>query len=209
MAHSEITDETTTTTGDDPRAMVQQFFGRWSNSKVDALAAFDEFFTRDTVLENVGLATTVGIDEAKAFAENTPPGFDTMVAEVKLIVSQRPYVFSERVDDVYNAAGELLASARGVGVADVKNGRIVAHARIFRRERQCPGAGHLSEVAPFNRRKVVLPCRPAFPTARRCSSTTRSRLHRPTRQGERIGGDGVVDAISSAVSYMTFTRHRE
>jgi limonene-1,2-epoxide hydrolase len=129
MTQSEVTKDTTT--ADDPSAVVQQFFGRWSVSKADAIAAFDEFFTPDTVWENVGLVTTVGVDEAKAFAENTPPGFETMIADFKLIVAQGRYVFTERVDDFYNAAGELLASARGAGVAEVDGGRIVAMREYF------------------------------------------------------------------------------
>ena len=129
MTQSEVTNQTTSS--DDPSAVVRQFFGRWSGSKADAMASFDEFFTPDTVWENVGLATTVGIEEARALAENTPPGFETMIADFKLIVAQGRYVFSERVDDFYNAAGELLVSARGAGVAEVDAGRIVAMREYF------------------------------------------------------------------------------
>jgi limonene-1,2-epoxide hydrolase len=129
MTQSEVTKDTTNS--DDPSAVVRRFFESWSGSKAAALASFDEFFTPDTVWENVGLATTVGIDEARALAENSPPGFETMIAEFKLLVADGPYVFSERVDDFYNAAGELLVSARGAGVAEVRAGRIVAMREYF------------------------------------------------------------------------------
>lgn len=131
MTQSEVTKDSTTTAADDPSAVVRQFFGRWSGSKADAMASFDEFFTPDTVWENVGLTTTVGIEEAKAFAENTPPDFATMIADFKLIVAQGRFVFSERVDDFFDAAGELLVSARGAGVAEVDGGRIVAMREYF------------------------------------------------------------------------------
>lgn len=128
MTSSETTKDTTT---EDPSAVVREFFGRWSGSKTDALASFDEFFTPETVWENVGHATTVGIDEARALAENLPPGFETMIAEFKHVVAHGRYVFSERVDDFYDAAGELLLSARGAGVAEVDGGRIVAMREYF------------------------------------------------------------------------------
>jgi len=129
MTQSEITKDITN--ADDPSAVVRRFFEGWTGSKADALASFDEFFTPDTVWENVGIVTTVGIDEAKALAENTPPGFETMEVEFKFIVAQGPHVFTERVDDFYNAAGELLMSVRGAGVAEVDNGRIVAMREYF------------------------------------------------------------------------------
>jgi limonene-1,2-epoxide hydrolase len=129
MSASDPTNQTTNS--DDPSAVVRQFFERWSDSKSAAMASFDEFFTPDTVWENVGLATTVGIDEARALAENTPPGFETMIADFKLIVAQGRFVFSERVDDFYSATGELLVSARGAGVAEVDGGRIVAMREYF------------------------------------------------------------------------------
>lgn len=47
--------------------MPRGFFEAWVQSKAVVLAAFDDFFTPETVWENVGIATTVGIDEARAF----------------------------------------------------------------------------------------------------------------------------------------------
>jgi limonene-1,2-epoxide hydrolase len=129
MTQSEVTNQSTSP--DDPSAVVRRFLESWSGSKADALASFDEFFTPDTVWENVGIVTTVGIDEAKALAENTPPGFETMLVEFKHIVAHGRYVFTERVDDFFDAAGELLMSVRGAGVAEVDGGRIVAMREYF------------------------------------------------------------------------------
>lgn len=130
MAQPEITQDPTAT-ADDPSTVFRRFLEGWSVSKAAAMASFDEFFTPDTVWENVGIVTTVGIDEAKALAENTPPGFDTMKVEFTHIVAQGRSVFTERVDDFYNAAGELLMSVRGAGVAEVENGRIIAMREYF------------------------------------------------------------------------------
>ena len=106
-------------------------FERWCGSKADMMASFDEFFTPDTLWENVGITTTVGIDEARALVENFPPGFETMTVDLKLIVAQGHYVFTERVDDFYDAAGQRLVSERGAGVAEVDGGRIVAMREYF------------------------------------------------------------------------------
>ncbi|MCV7183004.1 limonene-1,2-epoxide hydrolase family protein [Mycolicibacterium murale] len=111
--------------------MFREFFGRWSISKAVAMAAFDEFFTPETVWENVGLVTTVGIEEAQALVATEPPGFETMIVDFKFIVSQGPYVFTERVDDFYGAAGELLMSARVAGVAEIRDGRIIVMREYF------------------------------------------------------------------------------
>lgn len=130
MTQAHITNDTTPT-ADDPSAVFRDFLGRWSRSKTEAMASFDEFFTPETVWENVGIITTVGIEEAKALADSQPPGFETMIVDFKFIVAQGPYVFTERVDDFYNAAGELLMSARGAGVAEIRAGRIVAMREYF------------------------------------------------------------------------------
>lgn len=121
----------TTPSATDPSAVFREFFGRWSSSKAVAMAAFDEFFTPGTVWENVGLVTTVGIEEAKALVDAEPPGFETMTVDFKFIVSQGPNVFTERVDDFHNAAGELLMSARVAGVAEIRDGRIIAMREYF------------------------------------------------------------------------------
>jgi len=129
MTRAHSTDTTPSAT--DPSAVFREFFGRWSISKAVAMAAFDEFFTPETVWENVGLVTTVGIEEAKALVDAEPPGFETMIVDFKFIVSQGPYVFTERVDDFYDAAGELLMPARVAGVAEIRDGRIIAMREYF------------------------------------------------------------------------------
>ncbi|MCV7424527.1 nuclear transport factor 2 family protein [Mycobacterium yunnanensis] len=111
--------------------MFREFFGRWSISKAAAMAAFDEFFTAETVWENVGLITTVGIEEAKALVDAEPPGFETMIVDFKFVVSQGPHVFTERIDAFYNAAGELLMPARVAGVAEIRDGRIITMREYF------------------------------------------------------------------------------
>jgi limonene-1,2-epoxide hydrolase len=130
MTHAYSTSDTTPPAAD-PSTVFRAFFGRWSISKASAMAAFDEFFTPETVWENVGLVTTVGIEEAKALVAAEPPGFETMVVDFKFIVSQGPYVFTERVDDFYDAAGELLMPARVAGVAEIRDGRIITMREYF------------------------------------------------------------------------------
>ncbi|MFC9837919.1 limonene-1,2-epoxide hydrolase family protein [Rhodococcus sp. NPDC127530] len=54
-----------------------------------------------------------------------------MVADIKLIAVAGRHVFTERVDDFYNAAGDLILSARGAGVAEVSDGRIIVMREYF------------------------------------------------------------------------------
>ena len=129
MTTSDATHQTTTTA--DPSAVVRQFLESWSGSKATVLASFEEFFTPETVWENVGMVTTVGIDEARGLAENFPPGFETMTVDFKFIESRGRFVFTERVDDFYSATGELIVSGRVAGVAEVVDGRIVEMREYF------------------------------------------------------------------------------
>ncbi|GAB7068631.1 hypothetical protein JCM12141A_29200 [Mycolicibacterium hodleri] len=129
MTTSDATPQTTATA--DPSAVVRQFLERWSSSKAAVLASFEEFFTPETVWENVGMATTVGIDEARALAESFPPGFETMTVDFKFIESRGRFVFTERVDDFYSATGQLVLSGRVAGVAEVVDGRIVEMREYF------------------------------------------------------------------------------
>jgi limonene-1,2-epoxide hydrolase len=129
MTTSDATPQTATTA--DPSAVVRQFLERWGSSKAAVLASFEEFFTPETLWENVGMATTVGIDEARALAESFPPGFETMTVDFKFIESRDRFVFTERVDDFYSATGELVLSGRVAGVAEVVDGRIVTMREYF------------------------------------------------------------------------------
>jgi limonene-1,2-epoxide hydrolase len=105
--------------------LVLQFVGHWGPTKKDMFATFDRFFTEETVWENVGLARTVGIDQAKAFIDGFPGGIDHIDVETLHIASAGNVVLTERIDHLYNAAGGLVATLRLAGAFEISGGRIV------------------------------------------------------------------------------------
>lgn len=105
--------------------LVLQFVGNWGPTKADMFATFDRFMTDESVWENVGLARTVGIDQAKAFVDGFPGGIDHIDVETLHIAAAGHVVLTERIDYLYNAAGGLVATLRVAGAFEIRDGRIV------------------------------------------------------------------------------------
>ncbi len=105
--------------------LVLEFVANWGPTKKDMFATFERFFTEDTVWENVGLARTVGLDQAKAFVDGFPGGIDHIDVETLHIAAAGNVVLTERIDYLYNAAGGLVATLRLAGAFEIKDGRIV------------------------------------------------------------------------------------
>jgi limonene-1,2-epoxide hydrolase len=105
--------------------LVLQFVGNWGPTKQDMFATFDRFMTDESIWENVGLARTVGIDQAKAFVDSFPGGIDHIDVETLHIAAAGNVVLTERIDYLYNAAGGLVATLRVAGAFEISDGRIV------------------------------------------------------------------------------------
>ena len=93
----------------------------------DAMAkAFEHYFTPSTVWENVGLATTTGIDEAvgfiRQFEANT--GAVAMRVDMLAIAAQGDTVLTERIDHLLKADGSTALSLRVMGILDIADGKI-------------------------------------------------------------------------------------
>ncbi|MDB5697618.1 MAG: snoaL-like domain protein [Alphaproteobacteria bacterium] len=105
--------------------LVLDFLRSWGPTKQNMFAAFDTFMTEETVWENVGLARTVGIEQAKAFVDAFPGAIDHIDVETLHIAAAGDVVLTERIDILYNEAGESVATLRVAGAFEVRNGRIV------------------------------------------------------------------------------------
>ncbi|MEW5713518.1 limonene-1,2-epoxide hydrolase family protein [Pseudomonas sp. SB113] len=105
--------------------IVEQFFERSGRSLQEGLDAFDEFFTAETVWENVGVSLSTGPEEAKKIVENFPFRYETMTVDMKFIVAKGPIVFTERVDYFHSAAGETVMTVRVCGIFEIESGRIL------------------------------------------------------------------------------------
>lgn len=118
-----------------------------SNSPTDVVTAFlalwaqpggldrsvRDHFTADTVWENVGLATTRGIDEALALNAQMEAalGLAAIRVDMLAIAAVGDTVLTERIDHMLDAAGRVLHSAPVMGAFELAGTRIVAWRDYF------------------------------------------------------------------------------
>jgi limonene-1,2-epoxide hydrolase len=115
-----------------PADIVRIFLAMWETpGGIDK--SLRDYFTPETVYENVGLSTTTGIDQALAvFAGFTASlGMQTMWVENLHVAASGDTVLTERIDHVRDGSGKTLMSIRVMGVFEVKDGKIVAWRDYF------------------------------------------------------------------------------
>jgi len=116
-----------------PIAVVEAFLTAFNQGSEGMYRAIREYFTPATVWENVGLATTTGIDEALALVT----GFHDSMAiasiriEILAIAVDGRKVLTERIDRLFNDAGAELAAPAVMGIFEVEADRIVAWRDYF------------------------------------------------------------------------------
>jgi len=116
-----------------PIETVTAFFGRWSDG-IDALyGSLREYFTPQTVWENVGLSRTVGPDEAENCLRLFEPMKTALRMDVEMlaIAAHGNRVLTERIDHVIGPGGRETVTVRVMGTLEVENGRIVAWRDYF------------------------------------------------------------------------------
>ena len=96
-------------------------------------ASVTQWFTPETVYENIGMSRTVGIDEALAFVTEFERGFGAIAIRVETlaICAVGNKVLTERIDYVMNAAGAPAMTIPLMGVFEVADGRITAWRDYF------------------------------------------------------------------------------
>ena len=96
-------------------------------------AAITEYFSADCVYENVGVSNTTGPAEALAFLDGfaQATGFSSLVVETRSELVNGNLVLNERVDHLYNSAGQRVAVLRVMGAFEVRSGRITAWRDYF------------------------------------------------------------------------------
>ncbi len=106
--------------------VVEQFFARFNQGNEGMYAAIREYFTPDAVWDNVGLATTTGVEEAVALVSQFHEEMKIAAVEVEMlaIAAQGNKVFTERIDRLRDDAGEELSAPLVVGVLVIENGQI-------------------------------------------------------------------------------------
>lgn len=117
----------------DPREPVEVFIAAWGEG-FDAFAtAVEEYFTDDTVWENVGYSTTVGPTQALDHLREsaTRLGWVRVRVEMLALAVDGSRVLTERVDHHETADGQVSFSVRCASVFDVEGGRIGAIREYF------------------------------------------------------------------------------
>ena len=110
--------------GTDPVDIVRSFFESLWPASDQAWSGLEAYFDADTVWENVGLGTTVGLEDAIAFIKSFPVAFSYMQIDVLHICADGDVVLNERIDHFVNASGETVATIRVSGIIQVRDGKI-------------------------------------------------------------------------------------
>jgi limonene-1,2-epoxide hydrolase len=111
---------------------VVAFFKEWGT--MDELrASVRARFTPKTVWDNVGVSTTVGVEEAIGFLNRYEEKFKPARGEVivKLIAATGNFVFNERVDIFYRADGSAINSVTAVGLLEMDGPKILRFSDYF------------------------------------------------------------------------------
>jgi limonene-1,2-epoxide hydrolase len=95
--------------------------------------SFRDYFTPGTVWENVGLATTTGIDEAIALNAQlgVSIGIATIRVDVLAIAEAGNKVLTERIDHLIDGAGRVFLSAPCMGIFELDGERITGWRDYF------------------------------------------------------------------------------
>ncbi len=115
-----------------PADIVKTFLSMWETPG-GIEKSLRDYFTPETHYENVGMSTTIGVDQAMAvFAGfSASLGMATMWVENLHVAAMGDTVLTERIDHVRDAAGKTLMSIRVMGAFDVKQGKILAWRDYF------------------------------------------------------------------------------
>ena len=111
---------------------VRAFFNEWGT--MDELrASIRARFTPKTVWDNVGVSTTVGVEEAIGFLDHYEQKFKPARGEVIVehIAATGNFVFNERIDNFYRADGSTINSVKAVGLLEMDGPKILRFSDYF------------------------------------------------------------------------------
>jgi len=110
---------------------VENFFKRWSVSYEELRASYSDTYADDAVwLAAPGIPETHGVSEALALLEQFRIGYNVVTVRVQLkrIAQVGDEVWTERVDDLIDPEGNLVASAPLAGILTLNEaGKITSH----------------------------------------------------------------------------------
>jgi len=115
-----------------PIETVTAFLADLSKGNSGLYNAIRAYFTPQTVWENVGLATTTGVEEAHALIRQFEQGGIASIAiETLAIAADGNRVLTERIDRMIKANGTEFWAPRVMGIFEIEGGKIVAWRDYF------------------------------------------------------------------------------
>lgn len=111
-------------------ALVDEFLNATVATPEGFWSSFGTYFDETTIWENVGVARTVGPDEAAKFARAFPVTFDHMRIADLVLSGAGNRVYAERLDHFCTRDDRIILTVRALGVFEVK-GRKIVHWRDY------------------------------------------------------------------------------
>ncbi len=116
-----------------PTDIVTAFLSEWAKDRNSMDQSLRDYFTTQTVWENVGFTTTHGIDEAVALMQGFEDdlGIHTMSVDMLHIAATGNVVLTERVDRMISADKREVMALRLMGVFEIEGEKIVHWREYF------------------------------------------------------------------------------
>ena len=110
-----------------PIEIVTGFLGEWEKGAEPMYQSYRDYFTPETVWENVGLSTTTGIYEAVALIHGFEEmyGVGTTTVELLHIAATGNTVLTERIDRLLSTEGQEVMAIRLMGIFELEGDKIV------------------------------------------------------------------------------------
>jgi len=105
-------------------ALVREFFEATVATPEGFWSSFGAYFNEGTIWENVGVAQTIGPEEAMNFARTFPVRFHHMRIEDLVLSGEGNRVYAERVDHFCGEDGTIILTVRALGVLEIEGGKI-------------------------------------------------------------------------------------
>ncbi|MBB2971570.1 limonene-1,2-epoxide hydrolase family protein [Mesorhizobium sp. RMAD-H1] len=105
-------------------ALVREFFEATVATPEGFWNSFHAYFNDGTIWENVGLAQTIGPEEATNFARAFPVQFHHMRIEDLVLSGEGNRIHAERVDHFCRQDGTIILTVRALGVIEIEGGKI-------------------------------------------------------------------------------------
>jgi limonene-1,2-epoxide hydrolase len=115
-----------------PKETVTHFLSMWERPGGFAQSLHD-YFTPDTVYENVGISKTIGAEGAVAWLTEAgaDPAVFAMRADMLAIAAEGGRVLTERIDHILGQDGESVGVFPVMGSFEVTDGKITAWRDYF------------------------------------------------------------------------------